>query len=255
MLSKYLTYINIYFYLFKQIHGQETHDSKSILGIIVNAIKKEIEKLMHVADTIIEDAVQELINLKDEILKLAQAAIKTATDAIMSVIDDAFDTIRGIAEDAIDSGINITECYVNNVDKLNIIRRKLLIEETECATNQLSDFNKIIEVAVKNFTRDLEIIGKLPGRLQNCLTSLNAISCVTELVTDVTKLQIEIPQQVLEIMMEISNYMIYFDQNLHKCQFDELREANIESRKVIDEVKFCVKEANITTTDSYSTFL
>lgn len=190
---------------------------------------------------IIKKAFDDLNNIKDSIISITEAAIKTAMDTINSVINEALDAVRKVAEDAIDAGINITECYVNCVDRLNIIRRELLLDEVKCATGQLDAFNLIIDGAVKNFTDDLTLIGELPGRLKDCVTSLDAIICISRLVSDVAKFQQDIPRQILGTLTEITEYFTTFQQRLHQCQFDQLRIAVNKSRDILDDIKLCAR--------------
>lgn len=169
-------------------------------------------------------------------------AVKTAVRAINAVIDGTVGIVRNIMQDAIDKGINITECYVLNMDKLNVLRRQLIIGEIQCATSQVGEFYEIIDDSIHHFTDDLLTALGFPTRLQKCLINpLTVIKCVTGVIEDVTQLQKDIPAQILGTMFDIVHYFNEFDQRVHRCQFDQLRKAIAGTRKIVDNLMECTK--------------
>lgn len=180
--------------------------------------------------------------MRDKIADITSAAIETAKEAINNVIDETLATVRKIAQDAIDAGINTTECYVINVDNLNQLRRELILNEVMCAANEMTAFTNIIDAAVNNFTSDLAAVASFPKRLQGCILNITAIHCVTEVINDVTDLQKAIPKQIIGTMVDITEYYTGFVPTVHECQFRVLREAVAGSRAVIDQMTKCIRD-------------
>ncbi|GLV41200.1 hypothetical protein CBL_04724 [Carabus blaptoides fortunei] len=211
------------------------------LGDLIDQVRELIKNLNNIVSGVLENALGTLKGLIDTIKALKEKFINEGLTTIKDIIEGGLDFITNKTEEAAQLGIDISKCIIGKQDELTDLATSLAGELSDCVSEPITD-------ALAMVNNDLKIIGEitknitnLPAQLAKCLISLKPITCLTNMVTNLSKVLFELPDQISGMIDEVLSFVGNLSETLGECVNGITVTANSKVEAMIDEISKCIE--------------
>lgn len=211
----------------------------------INKAKEVINKVTSLIKDKVDDALNTLNKLKDKASELVNQATEALKKQLQDIIAKANESIKKLIDKAAELGIDIKECVSDNEERFQKLFETLLADEVGCVTNELNAVLKSITESITAIQKGMSAITNLPNKLAECK---NSITCITKLIWEVGKLELQVPAQIAKSVAEITELVAGLQIRLEICATTQLAKAGIETAKVVADVTLCALDNGVSGT-------
>lgn len=192
---------------------------------------------------LIKYTLKELNNISNKILNNANSEIRFVENYVSAKLANAIKEINELAEQATSHGLDSTVCVGNNLDILNEIVEKVVVEINTCQSEQLGVCNVTLTAAigaVKTLSKD---VTELKQDFIDCGSGIAAIPCANKIVlraqTKQAELSIAFNSIIAGVMEELSESVA----ETTNCTYHPFNEGTEKILRIRIEVSNCLKTA------------
>lgn len=216
---------------------------KASIGELIEQVKKIIENLNNLVSGIIGDALGILQNIVKTIVSIKEKILTEGLGLIFGTVGDVLDFIKNITSNAAELGIDIAHCVAGRQDQLQDLASGFALNLTDCVTD-------IVESALTMVNKDLVVINEIvsnitaaPVRLAKCLITLRPITCISNLITDLTSILLNAPKQIEAIIKNATDLIKDLPGDLYHCIDNIATSISSQANQIRSEIQKCVDDA------------
>lgn len=212
------------------------------LSDLIDQVKQLIQNLNDIVSGVLGNALGTLSGLVDTIKAIKEQFLNNGLSVITDTIDDALEFIKNQTQEAAQSGIDISTCVAGKQEELEDLATSLAGELSDCVSGPVSS-------ALEMVNNDLKIVGEitknvtaLPAQLTKCLISLRPITCVSNMLTSLTKIVGELPDQIARMIEEAVAFVDRLPIIGGNCVNGVSVTVNSKVEAIINEISKCIDD-------------
>lgn len=216
---------------------------RASLGELIDQVKEIIASLNNLVSGVIGDALQTLTGLVDTVKAIKEKYLDDGIALITNTVGNALGFIKNKTQQAIELGVDVTKCVVGREAQLEDLSAGLIVNLTDCITTTVS---KVLVMVNADIIKINDIVSKVtnaPVNLAKCLISLRPISCLTNLLNDLTGVLTSAPKDILEIITNATDLVKSLPEELGGCLGNIGEQVAAQTDKIVQEVGDCVDDA------------
>lgn len=209
---------------------------------LIDDINKLITGLQQLLSGTIGDALETLGNLVSVITTLKKKFLDEGIKVITGIIGDTLGYIANMTQLGIDMGIDFAVCLGGRVQQVEKLGEGLIVNVTDCVGTVAS---RVLVMVNKDLAVINQMVGNItnaPVKLAKCLISLRPISCLTNLLGDLTSLLANIPGQIVEIVKNAKELVEALPGDLTKCVDNIVSSTLSQTEQIVKDIGNCIDD-------------
>lgn len=205
-------------------------------------MKQLIQNLNDIVSGVLGNALGTFHGLIDTIKAIKEQFLNNGLSVITDTIENALEYIKNKTEEAAQAGIDISTCVSGKQEELEDLATSMADELSNCVSGPVSS-------ALEMVNNDLKIVGEitknvtsLPAQLTKCLISLRPITCVSNMITSLSKILGELPDQIARMVEEAVAFVDRLPIIGNNCVDGVSVNVNSKVEAIINEISKCIDD-------------